>query len=1275
MIVLGKHAYIFEHTGRSCTVTPFTMSLGAATNVPVVDAAVAYECPYTFKTYILIARNALHIPQMENNLVPPFIMRAGGVTVSDTAKIHCKEPTADDHCIVFGEGGEDDLRIPLQHFGIFSYFHTRKPTEDELMNCDKYFITPDSADWNPHCLSFEQNERAMLNYDGEMSDNSRRRNEPMQLLNNDGDTVLEVAKVTAQEWENIVDANISSAYTMPNLEHESYVSGANNEAEEFATALGLRGEVSKMFSSLGSTDARLDNRSLFDDPSTMEMNDLEDVLMSLLDSREVAAVQASISAIHADQSSGVSPSMLAKLWCIPENLAEKTIEQNTQLCRVSADNYMSRNLSTYDRMLRYRRLQSVFFTDTMFALKHRSTRGNTCCQVFVSDKGFVAVYPMKSQKEFPTALHWFCKQVGVPESMVVDGHRSLQSGKVRRFCDQVGTTLRILEAHTPWANRAELYIGLLKEATRKDLRSSNAPMALWDYALERRANIHNAVPRPLFQSNGLSPHNATFGAPKDISNLCNFGWYQWVYYRDDGSFPEQHEKLGRVLGPIKNEGNEMAQAILNSNAKVISRRTLRPLKIDELHSESEKRKRSTFEDIIIMRLGDSMKLVKKPDNIPYSDDTEPDLLLPPENNDPVDPDGTSAFEQPITDQWINAELNLTQGDLLQNAKVIGRSKNEHGQITGTYHENPMLNTLVYDVEFPDGEIKEYGANTIAMNMYSQVDADGHRTQLLAGIVDYKKDSRAVSMADKYITTKSGQRRMRKSTTGWKLLVQFKNGSEEWIPLGVMKESYPVDVAEFAVARGIDQEPAFAWWVPYTLRRRDIIISAVTGGVRQTTHKYGVEVPRSIKESFDIDAKNGNTLWKDALEKEMKNLQVAFDILENNQDLPPGHTKASGHLVWDVRMTLERKVRWVKDGHKTPEPSWSTYAGVVSRESVRIALTYAALNNLDVFGADIQNAYLQAPSSEKHYIICGEEFGLENVGKRAIIVRALYGGKSAGADYWRHVRKAMAYLNFESCKADPDVWYRPATKDDGTLYYQYVLLYTDDLLVIGENPESFLRNEIGEMFKLKEKSIGPPTQYLGNKVMKVDLDSGISSWAFSSSQYVQDAVKNVEEYIARSGRPKLKSRTKSPWPTNYRPEVDVSPELNPTEASYFQSLIGVLRWIVELGRADIVMETLALASMMALPRRGHLDAAFHMFSFLKSKHNAVMVFDPSEPDIDESQFMKQDWSATPYGECSEDIPGNAPAPRGILASRCVLLLMQIMLVTQSLAVREQGLLSC
>ena len=87
--------------------------------------------------------------------------------------------------------------------------------------------------------------------------------------------------------------------------------------------------------------------------------------------------------------------------------------------------------------------------------------------------------------------------------------------------------------------------------------------------------------------------------------------------------------------------------------------------------------------------------------------------------------------------------------------------------------------------------------------------------------------------------------------------------------------------------------------------------------------------------------------------------------------------------------------------------------------------------------------------------------------------------------------------------------------------------------------------------------------------------------------------------------------------------------------------------MELGRSDIVMETSALASMMALPREGHLDAFFHMFAFLKRNHNGVMVFDLTDPEIDINKFPREDWSATPYGEFKEEIPSNAPEPRGIV----------------------------
>lgn len=131
-------------------------------------------------------------------------------------------------------------------------------------------------------------------------------------------------------------------------------------------------------------------------------------------------------------------------------------------------------------------------------------------------------------------------------------------------------------------------------------------------------------------------------------------------------------------------------------------------------------------------------------------------------------------------------------------------------------------------------------------MLAQVDLNGHTTLLMKGIVDYRRDPAvAVLITDKYLMTSSGQRRHRKTTQGWEILVSWKDGSESWVKLSEMKESYPVEMAEFAKARGIDSQPAFSWWVPYTLKKLKAILSAVKARMKMTTHKYGIEASRTI----------------------------------------------------------------------------------------------------------------------------------------------------------------------------------------------------------------------------------------------------------------------------------------------------------------------------------------------------------------------------------------------------------------------------------------------
>ena len=148
------------------------------------------------------------------------------------------------------------------------------------------------------------------------------------------------------------------------------------------------------------------------------------------------------------------------------------------------------------------------------------------------------------------------------------------------------------------------------------------------------------------------------------------------------------------------------------------------------------------------------------------------------------------------------------------------------------------------------------------------------------------------------------------------------------------------------------------------------------------------------------------------------MAVAFNHLGENKNVPPGYEFALLHLIFDVKMDFTQKARLVFGGHKTSDPESSTYAGVVSRESIRIAFTYAALMGLDIMAADIQNAYLSTPCSQKYYTVCGPEFGSELQGKKALIVRALYGGKSSGKDFRDHLHDCMEHLGYESCLADP-----------------------------------------------------------------------------------------------------------------------------------------------------------------------------------------------------------------------------------------------------------------
>ena len=168
MPVVAREALVVEQSGKTVEVSPFTPDYKPI-KVAVVNAMIQYDSPLDGKEYMLVIQNALQVPSMSNNLIPPFIMWENGIMVNECAKIHCEDPTREDHAIIF-KGY--DLRIPLRLHGIFSYFVTRKPDIESVVDADEpsfcateiYALTP--TKWNPHTDAYALNEESIIDWEG-----------------------------------------------------------------------------------------------------------------------------------------------------------------------------------------------------------------------------------------------------------------------------------------------------------------------------------------------------------------------------------------------------------------------------------------------------------------------------------------------------------------------------------------------------------------------------------------------------------------------------------------------------------------------------------------------------------------------------------------------------------------------------------------------------------------------------------------------------------------------------------------------------------------------------------------------------------------------------------------------------------------------------------------------------------------------------------------------------------------------------------------------------
>lgn len=1247
----GPDCYVDSLTGSKVNVYPFSSESNKVANIPIGTVIYAVEDPKDGRTVLLVMHEQLIFgDRLETSLINPNQLRNFGLTVSDTPRQFDRNST---HSISVPRGeNETPLRVPLEMKGIISYFHVRKPTPAELEQCERLEATSANP-WEPSSQMFEEQEM----------------NIPRGIS-----SVLTGSGIHSESEEEELSGPFDSA--------RSLSSCFNQLHDDRIVAAMERNVIQKelCFSSMDDSFIT-DNEPAVDhlDPLTDRLisnvrvaasdrsgNGLEgwtsasNPVSTLLSepSRKIFAMSV------AARGSVITKEILAKRWGTSLATAEKTLKVTTQVGIRSVIRPLERRFKPFQKHLNYPTINARYYSDTMFA-KTKSLRGHCAGQVFTDGRGDTHFYPIHKKREAGFTLKKFILENGAPSALVTDyakeeGQNGAKNTTWNKLVEDYMIRSSATEPYSHWQNRAESEIRELKRGTYRHLRRTRTPKRLWCYCMEWYAAVRRLTALDIWSLQGRVPEERRVGDTPDISEYAQFDWYDYVEYYSpsEAGDKEEKSKLGRFLGVAKNVGASMTYWVLTERGQVIARSTVSALSDEDRRNREWQLRMADYDSIIDDRIGDhkNPKEVDKeigegmmpmaPDDL--FDEINEDFEWEQDEPEAAMPD-VDDYTPDSMDNYLNAEVVLPRGGSLSQGKVLRRLYGEDLKPIGLRNNNPILDTREYEVQFEDGEVSTYQANLIAEHMYSQCDEEGHRLMLLKEIIDHRKNGNAVAVDDGYVMTKSGNKVPRKTTIGWDLMVEWKDGSSSWVALKDIKESHQLEVAEYAINNKIAEEPAFKWWARQALKKRDRNIAKVKTSYQKRTHKYGIRVPKTVEEAFRLDEESGTTFWREAIEKEMKNVRIAFEF-KDGDPIPVGHKKIPCHIIFDVKMmTLTRKARLVAGGHRTDPPKEAVYSSVVSRDSVRLAFLAAALNDLDVLAADIQNAYLTAPTKEKVYAIAGPEFGSDR-GRPARIVRALYGLKSSGKMFREFFAKTLREeMKFVPCKADPDVWMRKATKANGFHYWEYILVYVDDVLVISEHPDRIME-AIGSAFTIKPGSQKEPDLYLGAQIEKHCIyDSNEPTktrWAMSCNSYVSNAIKTVENSMKDVGMTFLpKGRIETPLTTGYKPELDNSAELDPARLNYYQGLIGVLRWICELGRLDIVLPVSLMSRYLASPRWGHLNQVLHIFGYLKKYNRSKMVFDESMPCFDESSdFVTGDWSEY-YPDATEAIPLDMPQPRG------------------------------
>ena len=797
---------------------------------------------------------------------------------------------------------------------------------------------------------------------------------------------------------------------------------------------------------------------------------------------------------------------------------------------------------------------------------------------------FTVVYGMKRETQMPETLQDFIRQWGAMQGLKSDNAKAQLSEKVLDILRMYNIKDMQSEAYQQNQNFAENRIGYVKATVNILLDRTGSPANLWYLCMQYVVYCLNRLAHEPLKDR--TPMEVAFGETPDISALLVFMWYQPVYYmKHTAKFPESKEGTGRFVGIAENVGDTLTFKVLLPNGEVISRSSVRPADGKDQNVRAEKAAKEEMVPEQIVRS--------------EADVIDPERLRLPT----VDPD-----------------------------ELIGKIFLEKVELTDKVHRKEVLERVPVDEEDePQYKVRVGDEGNIEDVMAESAIREAIERQKIL------EQDPETDPEDRFWTFEEIVGHRKRRNHGWEVRVKWSSDDDDtWEPLNVIAGTDPVTVADYAKAKDLLDTPGWKRLKKYVRRPqiRARIAKQVALRKRRTEAriKFGVRVPRTYQEALRIDRANGNKKWQEAIYAELEQLDEYKTFRVSLEGVPQGYNKIRVHFVFDVKHDGRHKARLVAGGHLTPEEAYMSYSSVASLRSMRLVMFASQLNDQELHAADIGNAYLEAFTEEKVCFIAGPEFGPDKAGKVLIIVKALYGLRTSGAQFHKKLAETMRDLGYFPSKADPNIWMR---KTPGK--WEYVCIYVDDLLIASDEP-SYLTDAL-QKIGYKLKGVGEPAYHLGGDIKKVKDPEEVLAWG--PTRYVKHMM---DTYKTLFGTEVPKREVHSPLDPKDHPELDTSELLDDEGKSKYQSMIGCLGWATQLGRIDITCAVMTMSSFRQSPRVGHLERLKRIYSFLRNYKKTSIKFRTELPDYSCYKPMEQDWSQV-YGPTQEEIPEDAPEPRG------------------------------